>query len=387
MSELTWYNLAMTSDTTPVPLVASASNVFSGLSAWKAFNGTMANADDCWLATKSAIPYLQLDFGKQTKVQAFRMKTRLNNEANSPNAFTISGSNDENANFTILHSVTGKNDWVNNTYFNIELSTPVNYRYYRMHMTAFNGTNAYVGIGLFEFGCYPPPPPVNKTLLSKDNKVYSTNIINIWHDTKMTSNTTPAPYVASASSTQSTTYAPWKAFDGVIAPLDNQSSWSATATLRNGWLQLDYGRKVTTNKVEITILEFTTSPKDFQILGSDDNNKWDIILDVKNEVWLQTGSNESKTYNFKKDVSYRYYRINIDTVSTPNKQPMITELKFGYDRKELMEIPSVTVQSFDKYGKFDFANLDLDMDIFTYVLPSTIKEKQLTKKPLSIGFD
>lgn len=227
-----------------------------------------------------------------------------------------------------------------------------------------------------------------KILLEKDNKGFSVNIEDKWHETKMTSNTAPSPLVASASSTQSTTYAPWKAFDGIILPLDNQSSWSATSTLRSGWLQLDFGTNTIINKLSLTVLEYTTSPKDFQILGSNDNANWTTLLDVKGANWSQTIVNETKEFFLNELANNRYYRINITTVSATNKQPMITELKYGYEKKELVELPSIDKNMFVKYGKESFEGLDSNLKTKTYVLDSsvgnTVKEKQLSKKPLSI---
>lgn len=231
---------------------------------------------------------------------------------------------------------------------------------------------------------------IEGVLLFKNNKGYSTHIEDTWYETNMTSNNAPAPLVASASSTQSTTYAPWKAFDGVILPLDNQSSWSATSTLRSGWLQLDYGAIIPINKISLTVLEYTTTPKDFQILGSNDNTNWTTLLDVKEEAWTQGISNETKEYHLPETANNRYYRINISTVSAPNKQPMITELKYGYERKELTEISKIDKDAFVKYGKESFDNLDSDFKTKIYVLNDTINNtasKQLHKKPLSIRFD
>lgn len=226
-----------------------------------------------------------------------------------------------------------------------------------------------------------------KMLLSKDNKGYTIHVEDTWYETKMTSNTTPTPLTASASSSQSTTYAPWKAFDGIILPLDNQSSWSATSTLRSGWLQLDYGKVTPVNKLSLTILEYTTSPKDFQILGSNDNVNWTTLLDVKGIVWSQTAINENKEFFLLGTAYNRYYRINIITVSAPNKQPMITELKYGYEKKELTEVSKIDKGAFVKYGKESFDGLDSDLKVKRYVLNDNTTSKELNKKPLSIRFD
>lgn len=231
-------------------------------------------------------------------------------------------------------------------------------------------------------------------LLQSNNKIYSLDSIDTWYETNMTSNTAPSPYVASASSSQSATFPAWKAFDGKISPVDTANSWSATTTLRNGWLQLDFGKKVTTNRISLTVLEYTTSPKDFQILGSDDASTWTTLLDIKDMNWQQYISNETKEFIFNKIADNRYYRMNITTVSSASKQPMVTELKYGLLIKEVSQLPSINKNNFINYGKTEFVTLGYIADTKNYILQDKVSENEeglwttkLDRKPLSISFN
>ncbi|MFJ7918713.1 discoidin domain-containing protein [Lysinibacillus fusiformis] len=157
-----------------------------------------------------------------------------------------------------------------------------------------------------------------------------------WYETKMTANNAPSPLVAFSSSEQSATFASWKAFDGNVMPIDNQSSWSASITNRNGTLALNFGSKKVFDCIRLTALEYTTSPKDFQIQATNDNTgTWTTLLNVTNEVWSQSISNETKVYTFDNTTEYQYYMIVITQVSASNKQPMVTELVFGNVNREV----------------------------------------------------
>jgi len=157
-----------------------------------------------------------------------------------------------------------------------------------------------------------------------------------WYNTRMTANNAPSPLVAFASSEQSATFSAWKAFDGNVMPIDNQSSWSASIANRNGTLALNFGFKKMFDCIRLTALEYTTSPKDFQIQATNDNTgTWTTLLNVTNEVWSQSISNETKVYTFDNTIEYQYYMIVITQVSAPNKQPMVTELVYGNVNREV----------------------------------------------------
>lgn len=120
----------------------------------------------------------------------------------------------------------------------------------------------------------------------------------------MTSNTVPAPYVASASTEFSSDYAAWKAFDGSVGA----STW-ATDWANTGWLQVLLPTPAIVT--QYAIVDRGTSaeqPRDWTLQGSNDGVSW-VILDCRGgEVWQ---SSTTKTFPVVTPRSYQYYRLNI----------------------------------------------------------------------------
>lgn len=146
----------MTSNTTPSG-VASASTVYStpNHDAWKAFNRTNIDAYDCWQsssAPSAGTPqWLKYDFGsgfakKATKIVVVN---RNNPPPSSPNTFTFEGSND-NTNWTTLLTVTNDTNVVQAGRREFSFSNTTAYRYYKLNITARNGSAGYVDVGELE---------------------------------------------------------------------------------------------------------------------------------------------------------------------------------------------------------------------------------------------
>lgn len=149
----------------------------------------------------------------------------------------------------------------------------------------------------------------------------------ILYETKMTSNTAPAPFVASASSVYSNVYDAWKAFDSVT-----KTFWSTTYGVGGkGWIQIDFGKQTSLNKVTMTATNTTNDykafPKDFNILGSNDGVIFTQFAEIKNQtVSIQS---EVVTYNFN-TVNYRYYKIDVlSNNGATNGNVAIENITFG----------------------------------------------------------
>ena len=145
------------------------------------------------------------------------------------------------------------------------------YRYFRIHITNFYDNDFIVKVGDFR--------------LIKDGTDYPT--------VDMTSNNTPSPLVASASSVGSS-LEPWFAFDNDLA-----TRWRNDAGGPPDWLQIDLG---VGNELEPTGFKITNgnsdiqSPGDFTIEGSNDGMCWVILKTVIGETW--TTFPETKIYSF-----------------------------------------------------------------------------------------
>lgn len=148
----------------------------------------------------------------------------------------------------------------------------------------------------------------------------------IWHETNMTSNTTPSPYIASGKDVYNSNYDYWKAFNNTTT--DWSDSW--TSLTLPSYIQIDYGAKKNVDFVKIRTWSSPTgndaNPKIFEVLGSDDGSNWETILNKASiSGWL---INEEKTFELDKPSNFRYYRVLI-TESTGQTYISIGWIKFG----------------------------------------------------------
>lgn len=164
----------------------------------------------------------------------------------------------------------------------------------------------------------------------------------------MTSNTTPAGYVASASTTYSTsmgTY-PYKAFDKVLAKDSN--SWAAADNDKVGaWLQIQLPVAKQANRMEVyRVDDYSRQTKSFTLLGSTNGTNWDELGVYETDFGSSSGS-----YYFNTIIEggeYSYYRfVHISSAGTGS-----------YDFAGFIEIQlySLAINSSEKAMKFIGAN-------------------------------
>ncbi|MEC0210256.1 discoidin domain-containing protein [Paenibacillus ehimensis] len=147
----------------------------------------------------------------------------------------------------------------------------------------------------------------NFTISANVSKVYSENIIP-----KMTSNTSPSPYVASASSIHGANYDAWRAFNGG----DGTTYWTPGNSIKSGWIKIDLN-------IPKIILQYaikahyqyanSASPKEWTFEGSNNDKDW-IILDTRiNETnWIVS---ERRIFTLSNSSEYRYYRLNVSSIN------------------------------------------------------------------------
>lgn len=200
--------------------------------------------------------------------------------------------------------------------------------------------------------------PINKVLLKSNNKIYSLKNNEVKHATNMTSDTLPSPFIASASSQYNTTLLPYKAFNG-----NNTTANDCWATINNtvtGHNQINFGSQKLANKVYVTNRNGTdvnSSPKDFNILGSNDNVTFKVIAEIKNQTnWTQNQTREFKITNPSK---YQYYRLEILS-NNGATYTAIGEILYSYVSNNV-ELPFLTptMQDFIDYGSDNINNFDM----------------------------
>lgn len=131
----------------------------------------------------------------------------------------------------------------------------------------------------------------------------------------MTSNTTPSPYVVTASSQYNTdTYLPWKAFNGTN--INGLDCWVTGSSIKNGWIMIDLNVPVTINGFRITCrYGYTTcAPQDFTLEGSNDGTDFVTLKAVRGESQWSAG--ETKSYTLANNATYRYYRLSITSINS-----------------------------------------------------------------------
>lgn len=362
MAETTWYETRMTSNTTPAPFVASASTEYTGMEAWKAFNGTVDSENDRWRSTTQTNSWITLDYGENKAVNMVRI-TAIGYSTvlgGTPIEFTVDGSND-NLNWNTLGSIVTTSFTIGESK-EFKLDVLANFRYYRLTPTKSQSSTTYYNIGAITYGRYN----INKILISSGDEVCSIKQNITKHETKMTSNTAPAPFVVSSSSSYTNAFLPWRAFNGINTSKDDV--WMTSSNNSGEWIQIFYGSKRTVNHVDITSRndnEPTSQVKDFNILGSNDGVNFEVLGEIRNQTnWKP---NETRGFDIKQG-DYSYYRLvilsnNIEVRTT------IGQILYSHKKYEIIEAQSSSENSFVNYGMDKNTNINLESEIenVTYI--------------------
>ncbi|MFJ5764243.1 discoidin domain-containing protein [Lysinibacillus sp. NPDC093210] len=233
--------------------------------------------------------------------------------------------------------------------------------------------------------------PLRRYFLFRSNyKIHSLLYSDEFEPLIMTSYNTPSPYVITSSGDFNSGYSCWKAFNNTNS--GSGDSWITTSGIPLGWIQVNFGTSKRYNKISFTTRDYSdsniTSPKEFKILGSNDNLVWTELSLIENQTnWKQ---NETRIYEFNNSKAYQYYRLQI-TVANSSSYSAIGKLIFGYRGLSLLNLNNNSERSFSDYGVKSLKSLNIPIGVVCYVLQdsekNTLTTKQLDKKPLSIRFN
>ena len=234
---------------------------------------------------------------------------------------------------------------------------------------------------------------MKSVLLSSNNKNYSLKPKEVKHTTNMTSDILPSPFVASASSTYGTTLVAYKAFSGENTSAI--SSWVSANGSPESWVQIDFGSKKIANIVYVTNRNdyasfLNSSPKDFNILGSNNGVDFVVIAEIKNQTnWTQ---NETRKFLIREPKEYRYYRLEI-LANNGENYTAIGEILYASE-EGFAELPTLSEQNFTNYGATSIDNFSVVHSNKNYILQDTVSENSdglwvqgIDRKPLSIKFE
>jgi hypothetical protein len=115
----------------------------------------------------------------------------------------------------------------------------------------------------------------------------------------MTSDTTPSPYVTSASSVFSASYQAWQAFDN-----STSTDWATNGVTTNFWVKIDFGSAFYADRAEVKCRDSDECPNDWRIEGSNDDAAWTVLYSQASGMPQTT-----TTVNFTKTGTFRYYRM------------------------------------------------------------------------------
>lgn len=145
---------------------------------------------------------------------------------------------------------------------------------------------------------------------------------------KMTSNTTPSPYVVTSSTPYSDTYLPWKAFNGTAE--SNTDAFCCQTS--SGWIQLDFSKPTRISKFGMAcrffvgVEDWKTAPKRFILYGSNDGSVYHLIKDITKET--QWTSAEFITIDLETDYTFRYYKIELVSTFGGTNVNIVSYIKF-----------------------------------------------------------
>ncbi|MEK5333461.1 discoidin domain-containing protein [Lysinibacillus sp. FSL W8-0992] len=147
-----WYDFIMTSNSSPEPLIASGSSLYSSnYDYYKVFNGTNVNWSDSWTSS-SPQAYIQLDFNEIKKINMFSITTwNEPNSTSSPKRFSITASNNGVDFVSIFNEITFTEEWPYNTEKIFILDEVKNFRFFRINIEESFGA-PYVSIGKIKVG-------------------------------------------------------------------------------------------------------------------------------------------------------------------------------------------------------------------------------------------
>ena len=141
----------------------------------------------------------------------------------------------------------------------------------------------------------------------------------------MTSNSTPAPYIISASNIYDNSYNSYKAFDSNMS-----TEWCSKSV--PAWIKIDLGKPVLLNALKITSGETTSCcALNFTIEGSNDDTDYIVLKQYSTSAWA-TATTREIAFDAGKIGKYRYIKITVNKVNG-SSYAEFTDISFGEPQK------------------------------------------------------
>lgn len=134
-----------------------------------------------------------------------------------------------------------------------------------------------------------------------------------WWSPHMTSNTSPSPFVCSASSELHPAYC---AFDG------NPDSMLHSSNAANSWIAIDFGGSMPVKGIRLIPMGWHNNnlyekniPKQFTVYGSNNATDWTALYTNDPSVETAPVAGENRDYVFDDLARFRHYKVQADTVN------------------------------------------------------------------------
>ena len=180
-----------------------------------------------------------------------------------------------------------------------------------------------------------------------------------WYNfNKMTSNTSPSPFVASASSEYNHEYEAWRSFNGARHPYQQ---WVTNKNDTEGWNQIYVKDPVLVNVIKMCSGTDGTHasgagimPQWLEILGSNDGVSFESLGVFTTPLWIK---NQEREFVFNNKKLFSYFRISVKNAGATGWGVGFDEVYFGFNPDYLKSENKTLILSNGEYKKFN-RNLD-----------------------------
>lgn len=154
-----------------------------------------------------------------------------------------------------------------------------------------------------------------------------------WYNfNKMTSNTSPSPFVASASSEYNHEYEAWRSFNGARHPYQQ---WVTNKNDTEGWNQIYVKDPVLVNVIKMCSGTDGTHasgagimPQWLEILGSNDGVSFESLGVFTTPLWIK---NQEREFVFNNKKLFSYFRISVKNAGATGWGVGFDEVYFGFN--------------------------------------------------------
>lgn len=353
----------MTSNTAPSG-AASCSSVFSSAyDSWYAFNQI---SDQGWASSGTATAqWLCYKFTNPVAISQYTITSRNSSTSTdllqSPKTWRFEASNDGST-WTTIDERDNVTNWGVAEKRVFTFNNIISFIYYRIYCISNNGSTTAFAINELEMMEYDF---LNKFLIYSEGDSLSftdgkkSNITSI---PTMTSDTAPSGR-AFAGSVYSTSYPPWKAFNGID---DAEGYVSASGSAGVGYLGYEFPEPISLYKYVVRSCDTThlnKMPKDWTFEGSNDGTNWTVVDRQTNQTWTTRFTDNEYilevSNHFKK---FKMYRLNWTANNGWANYTDVNELKmFEIIPPKLTKLPSTSEETFARYGMKKGASIDLNV--------------------------